>query len=55
MTSLNFSIYLSFQLHYGHGVDSASNINEYQNMFLERRERMVCKADNLTTIREPIV
>ena len=33
----------SFRSHYGPGVDSASNRNEY-------RERKVRKADNLTTI-----
>jgi len=30
----NFSLTLSFQLHYGPGVDSASNRNEYQEYFL---------------------
>ena len=34
----------SFRSHYGPGVDSASNRNEYQEHFL------VVKADNLTTI-----
>jgi hypothetical protein len=42
----NFS---SFQPHYGPGVDSASNRNEYQE------ERPARKADNLTAICEPIV
>jgi hypothetical protein len=30
----NFSFFQSFQLHYGPGVDSASNRNEYQEYFL---------------------
>ena len=30
----NFSLAYSFQLHYGPGVDSASNRNEYQEHFL---------------------
>jgi len=30
----NFSLTKSFQLHYGPGVDSASNRNEYQEYFL---------------------
>ena len=30
----NFSLTLSFRLHYGPGVDSASNRNEYQKYFL---------------------
>ena len=39
----------SFRSHYGPGVDSASNRNEYQEHFLGVRWP-VCKADNLTTI-----
>jgi hypothetical protein len=31
----NFSLTYSFQPHYGPGVDSASNRNEYQKYFLE--------------------
>jgi hypothetical protein len=31
----NFSLTLSFQPHYGPGVDSASKRNEYQEYFLE--------------------
>ena len=31
----NFSLTLSFRPHYGPGVDSASNKNEYQEYFLE--------------------
>jgi hypothetical protein len=30
----NFSLTYSFRPHYGHGVDSASNRNEYQECFL---------------------
>jgi hypothetical protein len=30
----NFSLTSSFRLHYGHGVDSASNRNEYHKYFL---------------------
>jgi hypothetical protein len=30
----NFSLTLSFRPHYGPGVDSASNRNEYQEFFL---------------------
>ena len=30
----NFSVIYSFRLHYGPGVDSASNRNEYQVYFL---------------------
>ena len=30
----NFSLTLSFRLHYGPGIVSASNINEYQEIFL---------------------
>jgi len=43
----NFSLTYSFQSHYGHGVDSASNRNEYQEDFLG------CKCDRcvrLTTL-----
>ena len=45
----NFSLTLSFQPHYGTGVDSASNRNDNQVYFLGVR-RPVRKADNLTTI-----
>jgi hypothetical protein len=46
----------SFQPHYDPGVDSASNKNEYQEMFLGvKGERPARKADNLTAISEPIV
>jgi hypothetical protein len=45
----------SFQPHYGLGVDSASNRNEFQVIFLGGKERPERKADNLTAICEPIV
>jgi len=45
-----FSLTQSFRSHYGPGVDSASNRNEYQEYFLGGEKRPVCKADNLTTI-----
>jgi hypothetical protein len=41
----------SFQPHYGPGVYSASNRNEYQKIFLGKAQ----KADNLTAVCEPIV
>ena len=34
MVSLEFFIDISFRPHYGPGVDSTSNINEYQEYFL---------------------
>jgi len=43
----NFSLTYSFQSHYGSGVDSASNWNEYQEHFLGVKAG-VPKADNLT-------
>ena len=33
----NFSLTLFFRSHYGPGVDSASNINKYQEYFLEAK------------------
>jgi hypothetical protein len=36
---LNFSIYEFFQTHYGPEVDSASNRNEYQKIFLRVKGR----------------
>jgi hypothetical protein len=45
----------SFQPHYGPGVDSASNRNEYQESSLGVIGRPARKADNLTAICEPIV
>ena len=44
----NFSLTQSFWLHYGPGVDSASNRNKYQEYFLRQRWP-VRRADNLTT------
>jgi hypothetical protein len=43
----------SFQPHYGPGVDSASDRNEYQEHSWGVRPAR--KADNLTAICEPIV
>jgi len=37
----------SFRSHYGPGVDSASNRNEYQEYFLGGKKQPVRKADNL--------
>jgi hypothetical protein len=45
----------SFQPHYGPGVDSASNRNEYQESSLGGKKRPARRADNLTAIFEPIV
>jgi hypothetical protein len=45
-----FSLTQSFRSHYGPGVDSASNRNEYQDYFLGVKKRPVRKADNLATI-----
>jgi hypothetical protein len=53
-----FSIYLILPTALGPGVFSACNTNEYQKqkvMFLGSREWPVSRADNLTTIYEPIV
>ena len=47
MVSLQFFIYM-IRPHYGSGVESASNRNEYQEYFLGYR-RPVRRADNLTT------
>jgi hypothetical protein len=44
----------SFQPHYGPGVDSASNRNEYQESSWGEG-RPARRADNLTAICEPIV
>jgi len=50
MVSLEFFIDIkSFRSHYGPGVDSASNRNEYQEYFRGYRQS-VPKADNLITI-----
>jgi len=49
--SLEFFIAVkSIRSHYGPGVDSASNRNEYQEHFLGVKAAGVRKADNLTTI-----
>jgi hypothetical protein len=48
----NFS---SFQPHYGPGVNSASNRNEYQEPSWGGKGRPARKADNLTAVCEPIV
>jgi hypothetical protein len=45
----NFSLTYSFRSHYGPGIDSASNRNEYQEHFLGVK-LAVRKADKLTTI-----
>jgi len=37
MVSLGFFIYIILRSHYGSGVDSASNRNEYQEYFLWRK------------------
>jgi hypothetical protein len=57
MRSLNFfQLTYSFQPHYGPGVDSASNRNEYQESSWGVKDgRPARKADNLTAICEPIV
>jgi hypothetical protein len=50
-----FQLSWSFQSHYGPGVDSASNRNEYQESSWGKGGRPARKADNLTAICEPIV
>jgi hypothetical protein len=45
---------LDFLIDYGPGVDPASNRNEYQDSS-SGKERLACKADNLTAILEPII
>ena len=48
LVSLEFFIDIkSFRSHYGPGVDSASNRNEYQEYFLGGKRRPVRKADSL--------
>jgi hypothetical protein len=51
-TRWNFS---SFQPHYGPGVDSAYNRNEYQDPSGGDKGRPARQADTLTAICEPIV
>jgi hypothetical protein len=54
MRSLNFLQFTTlFQPHFGPGVNSISNINEYQKMFLGSIVRPAHKADNPTAICEP--
>jgi hypothetical protein len=55
MRLLHFLIDPILQPHYGPGVDSASNRNEYQKSSWELKERPERKADNLTAICEAIV
>jgi hypothetical protein len=50
--SLNFSIDLIFQPHYGPGVESQKWVPE---IFLGGKGRPALKADNVTAICEPIV
>ena len=51
IVSLGFFIDIkSFRSHYGPEIDSASNINEYQEYFLGGKKRPVLMTDNLTTI-----
>jgi hypothetical protein len=53
---LDFSIYPTFQPHYGPGVDSASNRNEYQeSSWGLKGGGLAYKVDKLTAICEPIV
>jgi hypothetical protein len=56
ISSLDFSIDLTFQLHYGPGVDSDSNRNEYQeSSWGVKGYRPGSKTDNLTAVYEPTV
>jgi hypothetical protein len=57
MNSLDFIQFTSFfQPHYGPGIDSASNSNDYQKYSRGVKGGLPArKADNLTTICEPIV
>jgi len=51
LVSLEFFIDIkSFRSHYGPGVNSASNRNEYQEHFLGVKRRPMWEARNLTTI-----
>jgi hypothetical protein len=49
-----FQFTYSFQSHYGPRVDSASNKNEYQKIFLGSKARPAGKANNLTAISNPV-
>jgi hypothetical protein len=56
MRSLDFLKFTSsFQPHYGPGVDSASNRNQYSESLWGGKGQPARKADNLTVICEPIV
>jgi hypothetical protein len=50
-----FKLTLPFQPHYGPGVDSASNRNEYQESSKGGKGQPAHKADNLIAICEPTV
>jgi hypothetical protein len=52
MKALDFQLTWSFQPHYGPGVDSDSNRNEYQEPSWGGKGRPARKADNLTAICE---
>jgi hypothetical protein len=53
---MNFQFTQSFQPHYGPGVDSASNRNEYQEYFWVVKGGLLArKAHDLTAICEPII
>ena len=47
----NFSFIKSFRLHYGPGVDSASNRNEYQEYFVEVKGGQCVRLTILPTSR----
>jgi hypothetical protein len=49
-----FQFFLPFEPHYGPGVDSASNRNEYQQVFLGSRTRSARKSD-LIAVCKPAV
>jgi hypothetical protein len=51
-----FQFTSAFQLYYDPRVDSASNRNEYKEIFWEGGDKALpaLKADNLTAISEPI-
>jgi hypothetical protein len=44
----------SFQPHYGPGVDTISNRNEYEKIFLGSKALPAFKAENITVHCEPI-
>jgi hypothetical protein len=50
-----FSIYQILQPHYGPGVDSASDRNDYQESYWGGKRQPARKADNLTAVCEPMV